>query len=200
MQNKTLWVATHNKNKLKEIKDIFKDTPFEVHGAFEISHYSPPNETGKTFQENAQIKARFLKAIKPQDWVLSDDSGLEVTALKMLPGVHSARYAGPTAKDIENTTKLLKMLQIQATSGDRSAQFKCVMCLISPNGEEKFFEGYLKGNIASTIKGLSGFGYDPVFIPQGQEKTLAELGLAFKNSVSHRFMALKEVIKYLKSL
>lgn len=196
----TLWVATHNKDKLREIKEIFKEVPVEVRGAFEVAHYSAPTESGKTFQENALIKAKFLKAIKSQDWILSDDSGIEVTALKMLPGVHSARYAGPTAKDVENTTKLLKMLQMQATAGDRSAQFKCAICLITPSGEEKFFEGVVKGTIASGMKGKAGFGYDSVFIPEGQTQTIGELGLAFKNKISHRAVALKQVIEYLKSL
>lgn len=187
-----LWVATTNKDKYKEIKELLKDLPLEVHAAFELPSYSAPSESSATFAGNARIKAKFLKAIKPDAWVLADDSGLEVPTMDGLPGVHSARYAGPNARDIENTLKLIKHLQLRNVS-DRSAQFRCVMCLISPNGSEKIAEGILKGTIAKEMRGKTGFGYDPVFVPEGETKTLAELGLAVKNKLSHRARALKEV-------
>ena len=132
-----IWVATNNKDKYKEIKELLREVPVEVHGAFELPHYTSPRENGLTFAENARIKARSLKAMKPDAWVLADDSGLEVIGLKNLPGVHSARYAGPTARDIENNAKLLKQLQIQIVT-DRSAQFRCVMILMEPtSGDQK---------------------------------------------------------------
>ncbi len=195
-----IWIATHNRDKFKEIKELMKSTQLEVHGAFEMPHYSQPAENGKTFQENAQIKAKSLKAMKPEAWVLSDDSGLEVQALDNLPGVHSARYAGPTARDIENTSKLLKHLAMRAPGDARHAQFKCVLCLISPSGEEKYFEGALKGTISKDMRGKTGFGYDPVFIPENETKTLAELGIAVKNRLSHRAQALKQAVSFLTSL
>jgi len=185
-----LWFATTNKDKFKEVKELLKTLPVEVHGAFELPHYSAPQENGNTFLENAKIKARFLKAMRPDAWILADDSGLEVNGMKGLPGVHSARYAGPRARDIENTTKLLTQMRIQNVI-DKSAQFKCVMVLLSPTGEETVSEGSLKGSISNELKGKTGFGYDPVFIPENETKTIAELGLAVKNRLSHRAQALR---------
>lgn len=187
----SLWVATTNKGKFTEIKDLLKDAKIDLHGASEIPHYAAPRENGSTFLENARIKAKFLKAMKPDAWVLADDSGLEVTCLKGNPGIHSARYAGPNARDIENTLKVLKFMQLQSTGNDRTAQFRCVMLLVSPAGEEFVFEGILKGTIAKEMRGKGGFGYDPIFIPEGQDKTLAELGLAVKNKLSHRYQAFR---------
>src|SRR4051812_11683769 len=102
-----LWFATTNKDKYKEVKEMLKALPVTVRGAFELPHYTAPQEIGNTFLENARIKARFLHAMRPEAWIIADDSGLEVNGLKGLPGVHSARYAGPRARDVENTTKVL---------------------------------------------------------------------------------------------
>jgi XTP/dITP diphosphohydrolase len=195
-----LWIATTNKDKFKELRELLKEVPVEVHAALELPHYTAPRETGTTFVDNARIKARFLKAMKPDAWILADDSGLEVTALKGIPGVHSARYAGPNARDIENTSKLLKQIQIQTSGEDRSAQFRCVLCLVSPGGEEKIFEGVLKGSISRDMRGKTGFGYDPIFIPEGETKTLAELGIAVKNRLSHRANALRQAREHLKGV
>jgi len=194
-----LWIATTNKDKFKEIKELLKALPLEVHGAFELPHYSAPQENGTTFLENAKIKARFLKAMRPDCWVLADDSGLEANGLKGLPGVHSARYAGPRARDVENSTKLITQLRIQNVV-DRSAQFKCVMVLLSPTGEETISEGILKGTISNDMRGKSGFGYDPVFIPENETKTIAELGLATKNKLSHRAQSLRTVRTHLERI
>ncbi len=194
-----LWVATTNRDKFREIKELLKPVSIEVHSASEIPNYSAPPETEETFLENARIKARFLKAMKPQSWILSDDSGLEVTSLKNLPGVHSARYAGANARDIENVSKVLKAIQLQTNGLDRSAQFRCVLVLLSPAGEEKVFEGLLKGTISRDMRGRGGFGYDPIFVPEGETKTLAELGLAVKNRLSHRFIAVKLAREFLAS-
>ncbi len=193
-----LWIATTNKDKFREIKELLKEVPVEVHAAIEMPNYTAPREVGSTFNENAKIKARFLKAMKPDAWVLSDDSGLEVTALNGVPGVHSARYAGANARDIENNLKLLKQIAIQTSGADRTAQFRCVMCLLDPAGAEMIFEGSLKGSIAKDIKGKYGFGYDPLFIPENETKTLAELGIAVKNKLSHRAIALRAVRGHLK--
>jgi XTP/dITP diphosphohydrolase len=195
-----LWIATTNRDKFKEIKELLKDLPLQVHAASELPAYSAPAETGQTFEANARIKARFLKAMKPDSWILSDDSGLEVTALKGMPGVHSARYAGPSARDIENTSKLLKFIQLQTSGDDRSANFRCVMNLVGPGDEDKIFEGILHGTISREMRGKGGFGYDPVFVPTGEAKTLSELGMAVKNKLSHRAQALREVKKYLQTI
>ena len=195
-----LWIATTNKDKFKEIKEILKNIPMDVHAALELPHYVAPNESGQTFEENAKIKARFLKAMKPDCWVLSDDSGLEVTSLKNLPGVHSARYAGPRARDIENVSKLLKQMQVQTTGDDRTARFRCIMCLLGPQGEEKFFDGTLNGSISRDMRGKYGFGYDPVFVPENETKTLAELGIAVKNKLSHRANSLRQVRTFLETV
>jgi len=195
----SIWVATTNKDKFKEIKELLKTLPIEVHGAFELPHYTAPQENGSTFLENAKIKARFLKAMKPDSWILADDSGIEANGLKGLPGVHSARYAGPRARDVENTTKLLTQLRIQNVV-DRSAQFKCVMVLLGPSDEEFTGEGILKGTISSDMRGKTGFGYDPIFIPENENKTLAELGLAVKNKLSHRSQALRAVRNHLEKV
>src|SRR4051812_19300768 len=111
MSKPSIWIATTNKDKFKEIKELMRELPLDVHAALEIPHYSAPPETAVTLVDNARIKARFLQAMRPDAWVLSDDSGLEVTALKGLPGVYSARYAGANARDIENTSKVLKQIQ-----------------------------------------------------------------------------------------
>ena len=194
-----LWLATANRDKSRELKELLKEVPLEVHAALEIPHYSAPRESGQTFLENARIKARFLNAMKPQTWILADDSGLEVTALKNLPGVHSARYAGANARDIENTSKLLKQLQIQSSGDDRSARFRCTIVLLSPTQEETIFEGVLNGSISRDMRGKTGFGYDPVFIPEHETGTLAELGIAVKNRLSHRSQALRKAREFLLS-
>ena len=193
-----LWIATTNRDKFREIKELLRDLPLEVHAAHELSTYAAPAETGQTFEANARIKAKYLHAVKNNAWVLSDDSGLEVTSLKGLPGVHSARYAGPKARDIENVSKVLKFMQLQTSGDDRSATFHCKMCLISPTGEEKIFEGKMVGSISKEMRGKTGFGYDPIFVPEGETKTLSELGSAVKNRLSHRAKALKEVKNFLK--
>ncbi len=195
-----LWIATNNKDKFKEIRELLKEIKVEVHGAFELPAYTSPRESGMTFKENARIKAFSLKAMKPDAWILADDSGLEVQVLDGLPGVHSARYAGPTARDVENTAKLLKQIVLRSSGDNRAARFICVLCLISPTGEELYFEGELKGSISKDMRGKTGFGYDCVFVPEGETKTIAELGLAVKNRLSHRAQALKKAREHLKTI
>lgn len=208
---KTLWIATTNKDKVREIKALLEPLEFEVHSAGEIPAYTAPNENGSTFQANALIKARYLHSVRPDDWVLADDSGIEVDALNGLPGVHSARYAGPRAMAAENNLKLLRALTLKPPGTPRTARFKCVLCLMPPastsdvgsvkgNQSELFFEGVCEGKISTAEKGKTGFGYDPIFVPNGFEKTIAELGLAVKNKLSHRAQALRKMIEYLKSL
>jgi XTP/dITP diphosphohydrolase len=193
-----LWIASSNTGKIKEFQNLLYDLPqVQVHTQNEISGFSSPDENGDTFLANARIKARALRSIKNNNWVLADDSGLEVSGLNNLPGIHSARYAGPKARDSENIAKLLKMMQIRNVS-DRSAQFKATLVVFSPTGEEMIFEGLLKGQITNKASGLHGFGYDPIFIPDGQTQTLAELSPGFKNQFSHRSLAFKEFLAKFK--
>jgi XTP/dITP diphosphohydrolase len=196
-----LWISTGNKGKLSEFKillsKIYPTT--KIYSIADLKTFSPPPENGATFLDNARIKARSLKSMKPGFWILAEDSGLEVEALGNLPGVHSARYAGPKAQDRENVAKLLKMMQIRAGT-NRNAQFRCSMVVFNPAGEEMLFEGLLKGQISKSPMGTTGFGYDPVFIPENETKTLAELGLGYKNMHSHRALATHQFLEALKNL
>ena len=196
-----IWIATGNKGKLTEfklgLKSVIASNPdSQIFSQADLKNFSPMPENGDTFIANARIKAKSLKAMKPNTWIIADDSGLEVTGLNNLPGIHSARYAGPHARDSENVAKLLKMMQIRNVS-PRSAQFKCVLVIYNPEGTELVFEGELLGTIAAKPAGLLGFGYDSVFIPAGETQTLAELGPGYKIQKSHRAVALE---KFLKSL
>lgn len=192
-----LWVATTNQGKLNEFRNLLAEHA-EVHSVSELAVYSAPPENGQSFTENARIKARSLKAVKAGQWVVADDSGLEVEGLGGLPGIHSARYAGDKASDGENMAKLLKMLQIRSP-GNRKAQFRCVLVAYDPNGGEHVIEGIVKGQIANAARGKVGFGYDPVFIPEGHDKTFSELGLAVKNQISHRAKAIRELLTLMSS-
>ena len=191
-----LWIATKNSGKLNEFRNLMGDR-VELHAAGELSFYSSPPETGATFVDNARIKARALKSLKPGVWVVADDSGLEVEGLGGLPGVHSARYAGDKASDRENNAKLLKMVQIR-TPAQRKAQFRCVFVAYDPDGQEHVIEGIVTGKIANSAQGTSGFGYDPVFIPDGFDKTFGELGSAVKNQISHRAKAIRELMALMR--
>ena len=151
-------------------------------------------ETGSTFEENAVIKAEaWFK--KTGIITIADDSGLEVDALGGAPGVRSARYAGETADDAQNNKKLLNKLK-DTPLEKRIARFRCVMALAMFDGT-KTFDGVVEGRLALEPAGTSGFGYDPLFIPDGYDKTFAELGADVKNSLSHRARALEKVVKFL---
>lgn len=194
-----LWISTGNKGKLSEFKIFFsKELPnTKVFSISDLPVFSAPPENGTTFLENARIKGKSLKAMKTGHWILAEDSGLEVEGLGKLPGIHSARYAGPKASDGENIAKLLKMMQIRSVA-DRSARFYCSMVVYTPQGEEWLFEGALNGKIAKNPTGQHGFGYDPVFIPENETKSLAELGSGYKSHHSHRFHACQAFMAKLK--
>lgn len=194
---KSLWVATTNQGKLNEFRNLMGGS-VDLHSVNELKVYSAPPENGKTFEENARIKARTLKAMRPGEWVVADDSGLEAEGLLGMPGIHSARYAGEKASDAENVAKLLKMIQIRSAA-NRNARFVCVLVAYDPEGKEHILHGEVKGQIALTARGKTGFGYDPVFIPEGQDKTYAELGPAVKNQSSHRSRAIRELQKLIGS-
>lgn len=193
-----LWIATGNKGKLEEYQLALKAKPeLKIYSQADLKSFTPRPEDGHTFLDNARIKAKTVKSLKPDHWVLGEDAGLEVEGLGNLPGVHSARYAGAHARDSENVAKLLKMMQIRNVS-PRTAHFKCVSVVYTPSGEEWIFEGKMSGKIGLKPVGLMGFGYDPVFIPDGEEKTLAELGPGYKIQKSHRAQALSQFLKKLK--
>lgn len=193
-----LWIATGNKGKLEEYKLTLNKIPeIKVFSQSDLPYFTPRPEDGATFLDNARIKAKSVKALKSEHYILGEDAGLEVEGLNNLPGVHSARYAGPHARDSENVAKLLKMLQIRS-SQNRKAQFKCVTVVLTPQNEEWVFEGVLKGQISTKATGMMGFGYDPIFIPEGETKTLAELGPAYKIQKSHRAQALAQFLAKLK--
>jgi XTP/dITP diphosphohydrolase len=194
-----LWIATGNKGKVTEYKLGLKElADLKIFTQADIPSFTPRPEDGKTFLENAQIKARTLKAVKQGVWVLGEDSGLEVEGLNNLPGIHSARYAGPKASDSENVAKLLKMMTIRPIQ-NRNAKFVCSTVVFTPEGAEWHFEGIMKGTISTKPVGQLGFGYDAVFIPEGQTQTLAELGPGYKNQHSHRAQALKAFLEKLKT-
>ncbi|MDZ4082318.1 MAG: RdgB/HAM1 family non-canonical purine NTP pyrophosphatase, partial [Bdellovibrionales bacterium] len=195
-----LWIATTNRGKLLEfemcLEGLVKEGKISLKTLDDLDTYYPPEETGATFLDNARIKARSLKAMNPGKWIVAEDSGLAVEGMGGLPGVHSARYAGPKASDFENRAKLLKIMGLKQLT-NRNASFLCQMVVFSPSGEEFVFDGQLNGTIAKAEAGKTGFGYDSVFVPEGETKTLAELGLAFKNKVSHRARAVEKLLELL---
>ena len=191
-----LWVATGNQGKLNEFKMLFHrflgDSPLDLHHQKELPVFTAPVENGDSFLANARIKARSLRSVRSDQWVIGEDSGLVVDGLGGLPGIHSARYAGPKASDAENTAKLLKMMAIRHVT-KRNAKFVSCIVAYSPTGQEFVFEGELAGTISTAQRGTSGFGYDSVFVPSGESKTLAELGIAHKNKISHRAKAVEQL-------
>jgi XTP/dITP diphosphohydrolase len=186
-----IWIATGNTGKVKEFKELLP--AHQIFSILDMKSYSSPPENGKTFEENARIKAKSFKSIKPGLWVIGEDSGIEVEGLGNMPGIFSARYAGENARDVENTSKILKMIGIRSP-GNRKAQFRSVMIAYDPQGVEHKFEGILKGEIAKDMKGTNGFGYDSVFIPEGLTQTFGEMSVIEKNKISHRFLAVSQLL------
>ncbi len=189
-------LATKNKGKIKEINRLFSDLHIEFTGISNDPNLSDIKEDGNTYHENALKKASttFKKAGLT---VVSEDSGLEVDALDRAPGIFSARFAGENATDSENIKKLLNLIK-NIPAEKRTARFVSVFCLIE-NGKETFFEGEVRGSLVDTPRGESGFGYDPIFIPDGYNNTFAELGDNIKNRISHRANAISKLKKYLSS-
>ena len=190
--------ATNNKNKLSEIRSILGDE-FEVLSLNDIDCHADIPETSDTLEGNALQKAQYISK-RYGMVVFADDTGLEVEALGGEPGVHSARYAEGTDHDSEaNMRKLLAKL---GDTDNRKAQFRTVIALIRnhPDDIVTFFEGKVEGEIIREKRGDSGFGYDPIFMPKGYDKTFAELGMDVKNHISHRAKAVEKLVSYLKSL
>lgn len=193
-----LVLATRNQGKLREIRELVRDTGIEVLSLEDFGDLPPVVEDGDTFEANAQKKARSIAELTGC-LTLADDSGLVVEALNGQPGVLSARYAGEDATDADNNAKLIDALS-EVPAGNRKGAFCCVMALCRAGGDCHLFSGRLEGEIARAPRGSGGFGYDPLFIVREYGKTLAELPLETKNRISHRGRALKEVVAFLKSL
>lgn len=188
--NKVLLVATRNPGKKKEIQQILRGLPITIINLEDISKQLPEIiEDGATFAENAVKKAREIAALSGYI-CLADDSGLEVDALEGRPGVYSARFAGEPADDGRNNVKLLNMLQ-GIELKDRTARFVCCIAISDPRGNSKFVTGKCEGRIGLKASGREGFGYDPLFIPEGEGRSFAELSPEAKNSISHRAQALR---------
>ena len=181
-----IFVATHNKHKLEEIGAILP--------GIEVIGDNPEGvvEDASDFVGNALIKVRAIAKRHKGDWSMADDSGLEVAALGGAPGIHSARYSGEPTDSARNNALLLKNLE---GVEDRRANFTCVIALVGPDGEEYIAEGKCFGRIEKALAGNGGFGYDPLFVPDGERETFAELGAEKKNVISHRARALAEAKK-----
>lgn len=187
----TLVFATNNIHKLEEVRKIVgKD--FSILSLSDIHCQEDIPETANTLEGNALIKAHYIKEHYGYD-CFADDTGLEVEALNNAPGVYSARYAGEERSAEANMKKLLAELKDEK---NRNARFRTVIALIL-NGKELLFEGIVKGKITEEKKGNSGFGYDPIFVPQGYTVTFAEMGNDIKNTISHRAEAVKKLDEYL---
>jgi len=206
MGSKVLLIATKNWGKVKEIAQMLQDLglDLEIKTLKDFPKIEAPPETGKTFFENALIKAKYY-AEKTGLLVLADDSGLEVDALNGAPGVYSSRFAGPDATDEKNNQKLLELLK-DVPLEKRTARFVCVMVCYHPSGKYLKTEGIWEGRIAFSPRGNYGFGYDPIFLLKelNYEKTAAELPIEVKNQLSHRGKALKalkeKLPEFLKTL
>lgn len=187
-----LILATRNSHKTGEIRAMIGDR-FEVLDATAFPDFPEIAETGTTFLENARLKAEGISC-RIEGWVLSDDSGLEVDALGGAPGVWSSSYGGEEGNHTKNNARLLAEM---AGKADRRARFRCTMVLARGGIEQVAFSGTVEGHLVESLHGAGGFGYDPLFVPAGHEKTFAELGDEIKNSLSHRARAMQQVIAFL---
>ena len=193
-QSIELIFATSNPNKLKELQQMLVNLDIKLLSLQDINWHTEIEETGTTLEENSAIKARIIHQATGKN-VFAEDTGLEVHSLNMAPGVYTARYAGDQCNDSDNMNKLLQALQ---GNTDRRSQFRTVITLIWGNKEYQF-EGICTGQITMNIRGNGGFGYDPVFQPDGYESTFAEVGHQIKNSISHRFRALEKMVDAFKN-
>ena len=187
-------LATNNKHKLKEVREILDPHGIIVYGLSDLNISLPEvEENGKTYAENALIKAKAVQQFTTMP-IISDDSGLEVTALNNEPGLHSARYAASLGGHDNAIKEILKRLEGKE---DRSARFVCDIVLLNTEKEPRIFEGVAKGTIAKEKMGEGGFGYDPIFISDETKKCFAEMKEE-KNTVSHRAKALNKLLVYFK--
>lgn len=189
-------LGTANPGKINEIVKLWSDLPVRFITKDQMEPWPRIVESGQTYLENALIKARALVEFSSKP-VLADDSGIEIDALDGAPGVTSARFAGPQATDAQNNLRMAHLLR-DTPEGSRTARYRCVAVLANPDGTYLEAEGVCEGSIALVPEGEGGFGYDPWFIPAGQDKTFGELSAEFKDSISHRgeaFRALAEKLR-----
>jgi XTP/dITP diphosphohydrolase len=189
---KELIFATNNPDKLREIQDLLGDN-FKLYSLKDLDFLEDIPETGDTLEINASRKANFIYRIFNRD-VFADDTGLEIDALKGKPGVHSARYAGPEKNSVANIMRVINELKY---ARNRTARFRTIITLII-NDKEYSFEGIVEGAILKSLRGQEGFGYDPLFQPSGYTQTFAEMELKQKNLISHRAIAFKKLVVFLK--
>jgi len=187
-----LLFATNNAHKLREIRGI-AGNDYEIIGLMDVGFEGDIPETQDTIEANAVQKARYIFEKIHLD-CFADDTGLEIDALDGRPGVYSARYAGENCSFDDNIRRVLKELE---GVGNRKARFRCVICLIS-DGNEYLFEGRIEGTITEAPHGKGGFGYDPVFVPDGYNQTFAEIPAYLKNGISHRGRAMTKMMNFLK--
>lgn len=194
-----LVIASNNMHKIREFRAILKKMGnFDLLSLLDFPHYTPPQETGKTFEENAIIKAEHAaKALNR--WAIADDSGLVIPALQGAPGVYSRRYASEHATDKENRKKLLQEMR-HLHDTNRQGYFECWIALASPQGIKKTTKGISEGMIIDQEKGSLGFGYDSIFVKHEYGKTFAELDEDTKNRISHRRKALDKLLPVLEAI
>jgi len=194
---KQMIIATKNKGKAAEFKEFFGTYGIEGKTLLDLEEELPDiEETGTTFEENAALKAEQIAAIL-QLPVLADDSGLIIDALHGEPGVFSARYAGGQTNDQTNIDKVLHKMR-NVPQEKRTGRFICVLAIAVPGARTAFRTGYCEGEIASTQAGLNGFGYDPIFVPEGYNMTMAQLSAIEKNQISHRKNAIAQLDNWMQ--
>lgn len=193
-----LLIASRNQKKKKELQQILSGLNFELLSLDDLPPLPEVEEDGTTFAENA-IKKAVTVARQTGLLALADDSGLVVDALQGAPGVFSARYSDPEANDEKNNRKLLLAMQ-DIPDADRSARFICVIALAEPDGQVQTVQGICEGRIDKVLKGSAGFGYDPLFIPDGFEESFAQLDPSIKNTISHRGQALEFIKPVLEKI
>jgi XTP/dITP diphosphohydrolase len=196
MRSNILVLGTGNRGKIRELRELFRTLPLELKSLEDFEGIADVEETASTFRDNAELKARGF-AMQTQQLSLADDSGLEIEALGNAPGVYSARFAGEHSGYDVKIPKLLSMLDATG-DGARRAKFVCVMALADPGGKIVYSaEGICEGSITAEARGVNGFGYDPIFVPDGFRSTFGELPDDVKKRISHRARAAERIIRYL---
>jgi XTP/dITP diphosphohydrolase len=193
-------LASRNPGKLREIRTILAEAgvPLQVLSADDFPGWDAPEETEPDYAGNALLKARSLASFAGVA-TLADDSGIEVDALDGGPGPRSARFAGGTATDEANLTKLIDVVR-GVPSERRTARYRCVAVLVNPSGDESIAEGLVEGSLITEPRGSGGFGYDPIFVPDGETRTMAELSPEEKDRISHRGKAFRRLVEALRAL